>query len=108
MRLPRYIARRLREVRLLILDVDGVLTDGRILYDGDGREMETFDVKDGHGLVLLQRSGVRVAFLSGRNSPAVRWRAKDLHVFLVVQGARDKIPGYEGIIRRSGIGEEQV
>jgi 3-deoxy-D-manno-octulosonate 8-phosphate phosphatase (KDO 8-P phosphatase) len=67
-------------IKLLLLDVDGVMTDGRITYDNDGGELKSFDVKDGHGLKLLQRAGVEVGIITGRQSEVVARRAAELGI----------------------------
>ena len=86
-----------KEIRLLLLDVDGILTDGRITYDGSGREWKSFDIRDGQGIRLLQRAGLEVGILSGRRSAAVRARAKELGLRLVRQKVTDKVKGLEEI-----------
>jgi 3-deoxy-D-manno-octulosonate 8-phosphate phosphatase (KDO 8-P phosphatase) len=76
----REILERARRIKLLILDCDGVLTDGRIIMLPDSDETKAFDVKDGHGIVMALRAGLRVAIISGRKSSVVRARAKELGV----------------------------
>ena len=78
-------------VTLLLLDVDGVLTDGRIVYDGDGRELKAFYVRDGHGIKLLQRAGIEVGILTARRSAVVEVRARELGIVLIRQGVSDKV-----------------
>ncbi len=78
-------------VTLLLLDVDGVLTDGRIVYDADGREAKTFYVRDGHGIKLLQRAGIEVGIVTARRSAVVEIRARELGIDLVRQGVSDKV-----------------
>jgi 3-deoxy-D-manno-octulosonate 8-phosphate phosphatase (KDO 8-P phosphatase) len=78
------------KIRLVLLDVDGVLTDGRITYAGDGEEIKSFDVKDGLGVKLLQEAGIEVGILSSRSSRAVSRRARELGMRLVWQGVEDK------------------
>lgn len=86
--LPRDRARRLR---MLALDVDGVLTDGRIYYGNDGDEFKAFNIKDGVGIKALQRSGIRVALITGRSSAIVERRARELGIEAVLQGREDKL-----------------
>jgi len=88
--------------------VDGVLTDGRVVYDGGGRELKFFHIRDGHGIKLLQRAGLRVGILSGRRSSAVRLRAKELGIDLLLQKALDKAKVLEAILREKKIRAEQV
>jgi 3-deoxy-D-manno-octulosonate 8-phosphate phosphatase (KDO 8-P phosphatase) len=75
MEIDEELRARIMPVRLMIFDVDGVLTDGRIIYQDDGSEVKSFDVQDGHGIKLLQRSGLEVALISGRFCKAVEHRA---------------------------------
>ncbi len=84
------ISEKIKHIRLLALDVDGVLTDGRIYYDNAGEELKAFNIKDGLGIKLLQRSGIKVAIITGRNSEIVSRRAAELGIEDVVQGREDK------------------
>jgi len=97
-----------RGVRLLLLDVDGVLTDGRIIWDSEGRESKQFFVGDGSAIKWLMRSGVAVAWLSGRSSAVVVKRAEELGVADVVQGAKKKLPAFRALLRRTGFRAEEV
>lgn len=99
---------RAKAIRLLLLDVDGVLTDGRIIYDGSGREFKSFNIKDGLGMVLLQRAGVEIGILSGRKSAAVAARAKELGIGLCKQKVLDKGKTLREIMRIKKIRAEQV
>lgn len=89
---------RARAVRLAIFDVDGVMTDGRLYYTERGEELKVFDVRDGHGLKMLQRSGVRLALLTSRASRAVALRAENLGIDLVHQGVADKLAALEKLL----------
>ena len=82
-------------IRLLVLDVDGVLTDGRLYFGARGEALKVFDVRDGYGLTALQRAGVAVAVISGRRSSAVRARCRELRVRHVYQGVADKLVVFE-------------
>ncbi len=82
---------RARAIRLLALDVDGVLTDGRISYSDTGGELKSFNIKDGLGIKLLQRSGIEVAIITGRSSAIVERRARELGIETIVQGREDKL-----------------
>jgi len=86
----RLSARLARELRLLVLDVDGVLTDGALYFGARGEQLKAFHVRDGHGVKLLQAAGLRVAVISGRSSPAVTRRCRDLGIGPVLQGVTDK------------------
>jgi 3-deoxy-D-manno-octulosonate 8-phosphate phosphatase (KDO 8-P phosphatase) len=87
---PHPVLKKARQIRLLLLDVDGVLTDGRLLYDSAGRELKQFHVHDGLGIHWLLRSGIAVGIVSGRTSRAVEVRAKELGLTFVFQGIQDK------------------
>jgi len=99
---------RILPVRLMIFDVDGVLTDGRIIYHDDGSESKAFDVQDGHGIKLLQRAGIEVALITGRSCPAVGHRARGLGIERVYQGAIDKLQAYAKVLAETGLQDEQV
>ena len=99
---------RAARVKLLVLDVDGVLTDGRIIMDHEGRESKAFDVRDGHGIKLLREAGIEAAVLTGRNSPVVQKRADDLGIPWVRQGVNDKVKAYQEIAREAGIDDEET
>ncbi len=90
-------------IRLLILDVDGVLTSGGIHIGSQGEEFKTFHVRDGHGIKLLQRAGVRVAILTGRNSPVVAYRAAELGIEHIVQGSLNKSQGLDRLLQATGL-----
>lgn len=107
-RIPARVRKKARKIRLLLLDVDGVLTDGRIIIDGHGVETKQFDVRDGQGIALLIRSGVTVGFVTGRSSESVRHRARELGVKLVHQGVQNKADTYDRIKRKTGLADEQV
>ena len=99
---------RARRVKLLVLDCDGVLTDGRIIMLPDGDETKAFDVKDGHGIVMAQRAGLRVAIISGRKSSVVQKRAKELGVAHLHEMAWVKTEPYESVLAEEGLTDEQV
>lgn len=90
---------RARRVRLLILDVDGVLTDGRILLGSDGHQVKAFDVQDGFGIVLAHQAGIRTAIITAERSEVVRLRAKRLKIGWVAQFARDKRRAFEACLK---------
>jgi 3-deoxy-D-manno-octulosonate 8-phosphate phosphatase (KDO 8-P phosphatase) len=88
-----------RGIRLLTCDVDGVLTDGRIYVDDDGREQKAFNALDGVGLKLLMEAGITVAWITGSRAPAVLHRARSLGVARVIQGAEDKLTPWQALVR---------
>jgi 3-deoxy-D-manno-octulosonate 8-phosphate phosphatase (KDO 8-P phosphatase) len=99
---------RAARIKLLVLDVDGVLTDGTLVWHANGQESKVFHVHDGHGIRLLQRAGIEAAFLTGRRSQVVDDRARDLGIKLVVQGSRNKLADYEHILQLRELGDQSV
>lgn len=102
------VLERAKEVRLLLLDVDGVLTDGSIILDGRGGEWKVFHVRDGTGIKMLMAGGIEVAILTGRTSEVVSRRAEELTIRRVYQGVKDKIVPYEGLKAELGLEDRQV
>lgn len=102
------LKKKINKVKLLIMDIDGVLTDGRIVLDARGEELKFFDVQDGFGIVLLREAGLKTAILSARSAPAVTARALDLKIDKVCQDAYPKLGVYEGLIRELGLKDEEV
>ncbi len=111
---------RAKRIKLLLTDVDGVLTDGRMFYiptpsssrssSGDVRLTETkgFDSRDGLGFRLAARAGLKLGFISGRRSPAVRKRARELNIDFLEEDVLEKIPAYERVVAAAGVREEEV
>jgi 3-deoxy-D-manno-octulosonate 8-phosphate phosphatase (KDO 8-P phosphatase) len=94
---------RAARVKLMIFDVDGILTDGSLHFSADGELIKTFNVLDGHGIKLLQQSGVTTAIISARKSPAVARRAVDLGIHYLHQGSHDKRATFEELLAETGI-----
>jgi 3-deoxy-D-manno-octulosonate 8-phosphate phosphatase (KDO 8-P phosphatase) len=99
---------RFARIELLLLDVDGVLTDGSVIYSAQGDELKCFHVRDGSGIKYWRQSGKRVAVLSGRNSETVRRRALELGIDLVIQGESEKLPALGRILSDTGLQADQV
>ncbi|HOX54643.1 MAG: HAD-IIIA family hydrolase [Candidatus Omnitrophica bacterium] len=97
-----------RKVKLLILDVDGVLTDGKIVMDEKGKQLKFFDVQDGLGVVLLKRAGINTIILSARYSRVVSHRAKDIKIFKAYQNCDDKLLTYHKILKQMKLKNESV
>lgn len=97
-----------KKIKLLLLDVDGVLTDGSIILDNQGNELKAFHVRDGHGIKLAQRAGVVIGVITGRKSDVVNIRCRELGITEVNQGAHDKIAVYEEVLRRHGLADESA
>jgi len=101
-------AERVADIRLLLFDVDGVLTDGVVLMHADGSEAKGFHIRDGAAMVWAQRAGLTVGWLSARTSGATTHRAAQLAIRLVVQGATSKLAAYERILRDTGLSDNAV
>ena len=106
--IPAAFQKKAKKIKLILLDVDGVLTDGGITLDDRGVEAKRFDVRDGQGIALLIHAGIEVGFITGRSSRIVRRRAKELGVTMVYQGVSDKTEIYERIKRKTGLQDEQI
>ncbi|MDD2852820.1 MAG: phenylphosphate carboxylase subunit delta [Desulfuromonadaceae bacterium] len=100
--------RKLADIHLLLLDVDGVMTDGGIMYDGNGLESKIFNVKDGHGIKMLQRNNIAVGIITGRTSQVVAIRARELGIELLYQGALKKVESYNDVKLKTGLDDGQI
>jgi len=107
-RISAAVRTKAEKIRLLLLDVDGVLTDGQIIIDDQGVESKHFDVRDGQGISLLKRAGVDVGFITGRTSKIVQLRARELGIQIVYQGIQDKRDAYDKIKDRCGLKDHQI
>lgn len=96
-------ATALRAIELLVLDVDGVLTDGRLYFGAKGESLKAFHVRDGHGIKALQAAGVQIAIISGRKSAAVSRRCTELGIHHVLQGVTDKAAAFTALAARLGV-----
>lgn len=97
---------RAARVRLMIFDVDGILTDGSLHYAPDGELIKTFNVLDGHGIKLLQQSGVATAIISARKSAIVAKRAADLGILHLFQGVHNKLEAFEELLAKTGVAKD--
>jgi 3-deoxy-D-manno-octulosonate 8-phosphate phosphatase (KDO 8-P phosphatase) len=102
------VQKRARAVKLLIFDVDGVLTDGGLFFGDDGQEYKSFNSRDGHGIKMLRQSGVDVAILTGRTSQVVLHRARNLGISRIIQGSHDKLPSYLAMLAETGLKAEET
>ncbi len=98
----------LRKIKVLAMDVDGVLTDGRIIMDSDGREIKNFDVQDGMRIFLAHKAGLKTALISGRESGVVKHRAADLKIDKFFTGAYPKTACYEQMLKEFGVSDNEV
>ena len=110
---PHFIAApeleaRAKRIKLLLLDVDGVLTDGRLYFSNQGDEFKTFSTLDGHGIKMLQKSGVKVGIITGRTSNLVAKRANDLGIKILVQGREDKWDALQEILVEHPLALEEI
>lgn len=96
-----------QKIKLLILDVDGVFTNGQVWLTGSGDEYKVFHTQDGYGIKHIQRNGIAVAIISGRNSPSCELRMKELGVKHVHQGTHDKMPVFESLLKKLNVTAEQ-
>jgi 3-deoxy-D-manno-octulosonate 8-phosphate phosphatase (KDO 8-P phosphatase) len=102
------IQERAALIKLLIFDVDGVLTDGSLFLGDDGQEYKAFHSQDGHGIKMLQKHGVRCAVITGRTSKVVEHRMRNLGIDLIYQGQENKLEGFADLLGRLGLNPEQV
>jgi 3-deoxy-D-manno-octulosonate 8-phosphate phosphatase (KDO 8-P phosphatase) len=97
-----------KQIRLLILDIDGVMTDGGLQFDNQGEEYKTFNSLDGHGIRMLLECGIEIAVITGRNSGIVSHRMSELGVTHIYQGYRDKLLAYEKLLQDTGLESGQT
>ncbi|MCD4780510.1 MAG: HAD-IIIA family hydrolase [Candidatus Omnitrophica bacterium] len=102
------LKKKLKKIKVLALDVDGVLTNGKINVDERGKEIKVFDVHDGFGLAMIRRAGFKTAIISARSAGAVTARARDLKIDQVFQGAYPKTAAFEQLLRVLKVSEDQV
>lgn len=102
------LRQRAAKIKLVIFDVDGVLTDGSLFYDDNGQEYKAFNSQDGHGMKMLQQSGVKIAIITGRTSKVVTHRMANLKIERIYQGQLDKRPAYEQILRNEGLQPAEI
>lgn len=108
MEFPAEILKKAEKIKLLLLDVDGVLTDGKIIVTEKGEEVKHFHVLDGMGIKLLQKIGVEVGIISSRVSQTVTYRAEELSIKLLFQGKVEKLIFYEKILKERGLKDEEI
>ena len=106
--LPQDLLQRASRVSVLLIDVDGVFTDGRIVYANYGDELKFFDVQDGAGLVFWNRVGLKSAIITARTSRLMKRRAKEMRIDFLAQGCLPKLPAYEQLLKRFRVSDEQV
>lgn len=102
------IIEKAKKVKLVIFDVDGVLTDGSLFFGDDGQEYKAFNSKDGHGMKMLQQTGVEVGIITARNSQLVNHRMQNLEIKHVYQGQKDKLPAFKRLIKKLNLHRDEV
>lgn len=108
MKIPKKILDKARRVKFLLLDVDGVMTDGTIYLDADGRETKAFNIYDGTGIHLIRKAGVQVGIITGRQSTIVEYRARELEISEVHQKILDKLKVYDALLRKYGLQDSEM
>jgi len=106
--MKKSLREKLQHIKILIMDVDGVMTDGRIIINDDGRETKNFDVRDGHGIKLVQRYGIEVVLLTGRQSEVVKHRANELGIKEVHQKIFNKKEVFVEILQKNNLNADQA
>ena len=99
---------RARAVRMIVFDIDGVLTDGSLFFGDDGQEYKAFNSRDGHGIKMLRASGVEAGIITGRTSQVVLHRARNLGITRIYQGAEDKLEAFHALLREQGLTPNQI
>ena len=102
------LSKKTSKIKLLLLDVDGVLTDGSIIYNEAGQEVKIFNVKDGLGIKLAQSAGIRIGIITGRAAATVKKRADELDIEILYQGQQDKLEAYEEIKKQFNLTDDQI
>jgi len=102
------LAKRIKKIKMVLLDVDGVLTDGGIYYSADGVEMKRFNAQDGYGVARAREHGLKIGIISGRSTPVVDTRAREMNADEVVQGSSDKLATMTEVAKRHGLAPEQM
>ena len=103
-----HMKNKLKRIKLLAMDVDGVLTNGQIIYDSEGKETKVYDVQDGYAIVLAKKSGLKTAIITARESPTVAIRAQDLGIDKLYQNAYPKLGAYERMLQEFSVKEQEV
>jgi 3-deoxy-D-manno-octulosonate 8-phosphate phosphatase (KDO 8-P phosphatase) len=106
--IPTALAERITPIKLAIFDVDGVLTDGSLIYGANGEELKVFNTLDGHGIKMLQASGVAIGIISGRQTQALARRSKDLGIEILYQGVADKGAQYAEVLAQLKLKQHEV
>lgn len=108
--MDKSLKEKAKHIKLIIFDVDGVLTDGSLFFDNQGQEYKAFNSLDGHGIRLLLENGIEVALITGRKSNLVLKRAENLRLSpeLIYQGYRDKLPAFKDLLEKTGLDKQHI
>lgn len=98
----------LNKIKMILMDVDGVMTDGKIIFTSSGEEIKAFDIQDGMGITLARRAGLKTGIITGRSSEMVKRRAAELNYDVVMQGDDDKLAQYEKIKKQFNLSDEEI
>jgi len=98
----------IKQIKMILMDVDGVLTDGKISFTSSGREIKSFDIQDGMGITLARKAGLKTGIITGRTSTIVERRAAELHMDVIFQGAEEKTESYQKIKKQFELSDEQI
>jgi len=107
-KIPKRIIEKAGRIKFLLLDVDGVMTDGTIYIDSDGCETKAFNIYDGSGIHLARKAGIEVGIVTGRQSPIVEFRAQELGITEVHQRILDKVKVYDDLLRKYGLQDSEM
>jgi 3-deoxy-D-manno-octulosonate 8-phosphate phosphatase (KDO 8-P phosphatase) len=99
---------KLLNIKLLLMDVDGVLTNGEIIYGSSGEELKQFNIQDGMGITLARMAGLKTGIITGRESEMVKWRAEELKIDFISQGNSNKLKPYKEIQNKAGLRDEEI
>lgn len=108
MSIEQHLIEKASKIKLLILDIDGVLSDNKLIYGDDGLEYKAFFTRDGHGMVMLQKSGIEIGIITGRKSPLTEKRMQDLKVKHLYQGVPDKLPTFLNLVEKLGLNFNEI
>ncbi|HIE65164.1 MAG: HAD hydrolase family protein [Nitrospira sp.] len=108
LRLSKDLIEKAKQIKCLLLDVDGVMTNGMLYFDENGKEIKGFSIYDGLGIARCRNASILVAIISGRHSKVLTWRAKELRIEDVYQGVRDKVKAYQQIAKKYQLEKESV
>ena len=108
MAISNALKNQIKKIKVFVMDVDGVLTDGKLIFDGEARELKSFNVQDGYGIIILKRAGIKTAIITAGNSKVVKVRADYLHIDKLYLGMYPKIDAYEKMLKEFRVDDKNV